>query len=219
MKKRVIGIGFARWLKKLSIRIGPGKWYILLSLVLMASVVGSPAYGQEEKVWTGNINFLIGQKWLDETDWEPLDEQFELGLQYDFRPVEWPVNLAIDVLYSWDDATLYDPWLGSIEVEARTLEINPGVRKIWELPSNIHPFIGGGPAFIWVDGEGSSQGVTLSDDDWGFGVWLCGGAYVTLMEMLNLGLQVRYSWAEIELLGVEGEAGGLHLGVLMGFHW
>jgi len=199
---------------------GFGKWWcVLLCLILTAGVMGSRVYAQEEKTWTGNINLFVGQKWLDEGDWEPLEEQFELGIQYDFRPVEWPVNLTVDVLYSWDDGKLYDPWLGFIDLEARTLEIAPGVRKIWEQHPFIRPFIGGGPAFIWVEGEGSAWGVTVSEDDWGLGVWVGGGVYVTLIEWLNLGLQARYSWAEVDLVGVDVEAGGWHLGALVGVHW
>ena len=201
-------------------QIGFGKWWCaLLCLILMASMMGSRGYAQEERAWTGNINLFIGQKWLDEDDWKPLDKQFELGIQYDFRPVQWPVNLTVDVSYSWDHGNVYDPWLGSIDVEARTLEINPGVRKIWEQHSYIRPFIGAGPALIWVDGEGSALGVTVSDDDWGLGVWAGGGAYITLVDHLNLGLEAKYSWADVELMDVEGKAGGWHLGALIGFHW
>lgn len=207
MQKQTIGIGSGKW------------WCVLLCLILTAGMMGSRVYGQEERAWTGNINLLIGQKSLNKDDWQPLDEQFELGVQYDFRPVEWPVNLAVDLLYSWDEGRLYDPWWGSIDLRARTLELDLGVRKIWERHSYIRPFVGGGPALIWAEADGSAFGITVSDDNWGLGIWVGGGAYVTLVEWLNLGLQAKYSWAEVDLFDVDVEAGGWHLGALIGVHW
>ena len=41
----------------------------------------------------------------------------------------------------------------------------------------------------------------------------------TLGQHFTLGLQVRYSKAEVTLFGVEGEAGGTTAGFMLGYHW
>lgn len=188
-------------MQKQSVRIGFGKWWcVLVCVILTASMMGSRVYAQEEGAWTGNVNLFIGQKWLDKRDWEPLEEQFELGVQFDIRPVKWPVNLVLDLSYSWDDGSVYDPWLGSLGLESKTIEINPGVRWVYEKLAYIRPFIGAGPAFVFADFEGSALGITVSDDDWALGLWFQGGVYFTLAEHLNLGVQAKYSWAEVDLL-------------------
>ena len=55
--------------------------------------------------WTGNVNFFLGQKTLDEDDWAPLDKQGEFGVLVDFKQQNWPVSIAIDFLGSADDGT------------------------------------------------------------------------------------------------------------------
>ena len=215
MRKETRSIGFVGW------------WSVFLSVILAVTVMGSGVYAQEQKPWTGNVNVFIGGKFLDEDDWEPVEEQFEFGLQIDFRPVDWPINLAADISHSRDEGSeyvlIYDPWFGyigmDVDLEATTTEVNLGIRYIYEELPYVRPFIGGGPALIWVDTEGTALGITVSDDDWGLGFWIGGGAYVTLAKHFNLGAQVRYSWAKVELFDEKFQAGGWHLGGLVGFHW
>ena len=163
---------------------------------------------------SGNVNFLLGVKNLDSADWEPFEEQAAFGVLVDFKGPTWPISMAIDILGSYDEETI----LG-IETEASTTEIDVGVRKIWEVQgSSIRPFIGGGIAFI--NGEIKATNVlTASVDDSGTGIWLNGGVYWTLGQHFNLGLQARYSRAEITLLGIDVEAGGTHAAFMLGYHW
>ena len=215
MRKHWGSIGFVKW------------WSVCLGVILAFSVIGPKAYAQEEKAWTGNINVFIGGKFLDEDDWEPTDDHFELGAQLDFRPVDWPVNIAVDFSHSWGEdseyVTFYDPWIGwigvDVDLEASTTEVNLGIRYIYEELPYVRPFIGGGPALVWANAEASALGIRVSDDDFGFGFWIGGGAYVTLAEHFNIGAQVRYSWAELELFDVDVAAGGWHVGGLIGYHW
>jgi hypothetical protein len=83
----------------------------------------------------------------------------------------------------------------------------------------VRPFIGGGLAVINAQVKGTALGVSVSDDDTGVGVWLEGGAYVTLGEHFNIGAEARWSKAEVTLFDVSGEAGGFHVGALLGFRW
>lgn len=172
--------------------------------------------------WTGNVNFFLGQKTLDKDDWEPVDEQPEFGVLVDFKKQDWPVSIAIDILGSSGDETLNDPDLGNLSFEAKTSELNLGVRKIWNTAnSSIRPYVGGGVAFINADAELKSTGfsISVSDDDMGTGFWLGGGVYWTLNQSFNLGLDLRYSQADVTLFDESLKAGGTHVGLMLGYHW
>ncbi len=163
---------------------------------------------------SGNVNFLLGTKTLDTNDWAPFEDQAAFGVLFDFKGDDWPVSMAIDVLGSYDEQTI----LG-LKTEASTSEFDIGVRKIWEISgSSVRPFIGGGLAFVRGEIKASNI-VTVSVDDNGTGIWINGGVYWTLGQHFNLGLQARYSRAEISIAGIEGEAGGTHAGIMLGYHW
>ena len=172
------------------------------------------ALNVQAEAWTGNLNFVLGQKTLEEEDWAPLDKQTEFGVLIDFKQTSWPVSIAVDILASVDTTTD----LG-IEVEGNTSEFDIGVRKIWDMPgSQIKPYIGGGLAFINAEIKATDV-VTVSIDDSGTGYWLNGGIYWALTENFNLGIDLRYSQADVTFFGIEGDAGGTHVGVLAGYHW
>jgi hypothetical protein len=163
--------------------------------------------------WTGNANLFLGQKKLNKNDWDPADKQAEAGLLFDFRPVEWPVSIAIDLLASEDKVTV-----AGLKIKASTTEADLGLRKIWEISgSSIRPYIGGGVAF--VNAKLKERNTNVSIDDNGTGYWLDGGAYWTFNESFNLGLELRYSNADVTLLGSNVKAGGTHAGVVLGYHW
>jgi len=134
------------------------------------------------------------------------------GVLVDFKQKNWPISIAIDLLGSLDQETI-----SGVEREGRTSEFDIGVRKIWEVAgSSIRPFIGGGLAFL--NAEKEDAGI-FSVNDSGTGIWLNGGVYWTIGQHFNLGLQARYSQAEVTLFGANVEAGGTHAGIMLGYHW
>ncbi len=181
----------------------------ILVIVLMLFSISASA-----NEWTGNVNFFLGQKTLDKEDWDFINKQPEFGVLVDFKQQDWPVSIAIDILGSSDDGTE-----SGVLIEGQTSEINIGVRKIWVTPgSSIKPYIGGGVALI--NAEIKATGFTsISEDDNGTGIWLGGGIYWTLGQTFNIGLDLRYSQADVTLFGETGEAGGTHAGLMLGYHW
>ncbi len=181
----------------------------IIVTILMLCVLNAHANGS-----SGNVNFFLGTKTLDSDDWGPFDEQAAFGVLVDFKQKNWPISMAIDILGSLDRETV-----AGIETEGRTSEFDIGIRKIWEVSgSSIRPFIGGGLAFINADLKTSTP-VTVSVSDSGTGIWLNGGVYWTLGQHFNLGLQARYSKAEVSFSGFDVEAGGIHAGLMLGYHW
>ena len=191
-----------------SIQVVTMKRY-LLAAALMTLAANVPA-----NQWSGNVNFLLGAKVLEESEWAPVDEHAAFGVLIDFKQKQWPVSIAIDLLGSYSEETE----LG-VKFEGTTSEFDLGVRKIWDVQgSSIRPYVGGGLAL--VSGEFKGIGfTTASQDDDGTGIWLNGGIYWTLGPHFNLGLDFRVSTADVTLFGVEVDAGGTSGGLLLGYHW
>jgi hypothetical protein len=183
------------------------KFIIALALAMFAM-------NAQANQWSGNVNFLLGAKSLDSTDWDPVDDHAAFGVMVDFKQQDWPISIALDFLGSYGEETV-----GIVKFEGSTSEFNAGVRKIWEVSgSSIRPFLGGGIAFVYGEFKGTNV-VSVSLDDNGTGIWLDGGIYWTLGQSFNLGFDLRYSSADITLAGIEGDAGGTYAGLLLGYHW
>ena len=162
---------------------------------------------------TGNVNLFVGQKTLEKDDWKPLEKQTEVGIMFDIGGKDWPVNIALDILVSTDEDTI-----SGVNIEATMTEFDIGIRKSF-LDGNFHPQIGGGLAFINAELKGTYLGPTVSDDDTGVGFWASGGLYYSIIQHINVGLDLRYSYAKGTLFDVEGDSGGTHIGVFAGYHW
>lgn len=193
-----------------------GVFLIVFSLSLLLPGVAS-AVG-----WTGNINGFFGGKALDDSDWFA-DEQAEIGVRLDFRRQNWPVSIAADVHFSDGDhsGNVFFPGLGirPYKEDVETCEFNLGLRKYWDAVSNMHPFVGGGLAYVQLEAEGRIDGTTsLSDKGNGIGAWVNGGILWTI-NAFNVGFDVRYTRAEVGLDAGDFEGGGGHAGVLLGYHW
>lgn len=201
------------------------KTFVCIALCL-AMMCPSAAFSQEQETpgyWTGNANLFLGVKYLEKDNWEPVDRPIEGGLLFDFRPRHWWVNFAFDFLYATDQdkVDIMDLGIGqySADVESRIIESNLGLRKVWESPEHIRPFIGGGLAIVQGHIESSALGGTAAATDTGFGPWVDAGVYVTLRKNLNLGIDARWSRAKVDLFDREAWAGGWHAGAMVGYHW
>jgi len=199
----------------------------------------------------GEVNLFLGQKQLSDENLDDLEDftgldladQSEYGLAFSFGNVDWPVAIAIDLLMAdSDDSYVYDddPFFYRYTLEIETTELNAGVRKFWQVNDKFEPYIGGG--FAWVKAEVTEkyyeefpvtkQG-TFSDsysvDDSAIGFFLNGGAMWRFNDKLSLGLDLRYTDAEVEFDDIEFEdkqessadfdAGGFHYGILFGYRW
>ncbi len=188
---------------------------------LVAGAMALPGIASAQNS-TGNVNVFLGAKALDDDEWTA-DEQSEIGLLLDFAPQGWPINFAVDFLRSEGDETAsgYIPGWGYVTAkeEVETTELNLGVRKYWDIAPNMHPYIGGGLAFIQLDGKWSISGLgSYEDDGDGTGIWLNGGITWTF-DAFNVGLDVRYSQGEVFMDIGDYEGGGGHAGLVVGYHW
>ena len=194
--------------------------YLISVLALVLSMLCVSVVSAQDE-WTGNVNLFFGQKTLDKGDWEPAQDQDEFGIEIDFRKKDWPVSIAIDVMGASGEGNFVDPFFGfNDKFESKTSEFNFGVRKIWDELAPVRPFIGGGISFMRAEGTVTVPGFgSNSESDNGAGIWLAGGVYFTLAEHFNLGLEFKYSSADVTIAGVDVNAGGNHFGLLAGYHW
>jgi opacity protein-like surface antigen len=190
----------------------------LLTLVLLTAAAAAPAAAQEqrpERDWTGNLNGFFGFKALDEDDWEPVELQGAIGGEIDFRHRSWPISLAAGLrLTSASDEE------GIFDIVGSTVELTAGVKKVFEPGRSIvRPFIGGGVALVAARVDRETPAGDVDDDDAGVGFYVDGGIYWLINQQFNIGLDVRYTDAEVTLFDTDREAGGLQVGALLGFHW
>lgn len=184
----------------------------LIIFIVICFIISIPDWGVCQ-LWTNNINVKLGIKKL-EGDWDTVDSQIEYGILLDFGQKTWPVNMAVDILHSTDEG-IYDP---ITTIEGKTLELDLGIRKIWA-PKIFRPFVGGGVAFITGKYDFYSEsGNTISDDDSALGIWINGGLYLTLRRF-NIGIDLRWSKANVRLYNERVDAGGLHYGLIAGIYW
>lgn len=165
--------------------------------------------------WTGNVSAYLGHKSVDDDDWPNLDSQRSVGVISDFRKQSWPVSIAADLIFAGDVHKN-----GESEDTGGTMEVHLGARKVFSLDnSSFSPYVGGGVAIVTASLEHESAGVTLDDDETSLGVWIGAGAYYAVTPRFNVGLDVRYSKAEVNLFDIDRKAGGVNVGLTLGYHW
>jgi hypothetical protein len=69
----------------------------------------------------------------------------------------------------------------------KTIELDIGVRKIWDNFPYLRPYIGGGMAFIEAEEE---RAASASMDENSLGIWIRGGVYWTFDEHFNIGFEM-----------------------------
>ena len=189
---------------------------ILLTAVLTGALLAGAKDAAAEGR-NGDINLLIAGKSLDKDKWGPTDQQGEVGLLSNWQGRDWPVTLAVDLLAANRNASISSG--GFTEQKAKTSELDLGVRKIWRTDAHFRPYVGGGLALASAQIDKTGPAGTVSEHDNGTGIWLNGGVFWTLSTAFNLGFDVRLSGGDVRLYGVNRSAGGLHLGLLAGYHW
>ncbi len=183
-----------------------------LGLIGMASsLASSPVLADEQD---SNVRLLVGQKRLDSDDWNTLDRQNEIGMIFDIKKTSWPVSIAFDVMFSGEDKNKPNTERGY------TSEQHLGIRKIWTMNhSTFHPYLGGGVALIQASYEKPGVIGSVKEDDNAIGAWIGTGADWHLSPKMSLGIDIRYSQADVTIFNKDLKAGGLHTGITLGYRW
>lgn len=188
--------------------------------IVVCGVLGPAAPAAQAQAFTGELNLLLGAK-LMSSDWDfielDLSQQDVIGISASWGGAHWPIHIATDLLTSrTSDRILV--FGERIKLEGSTIELDLGVRKIWKL-GIVKPYLGGGLAIVNGKVEAFAFGESEPDDGTSLGGWLGGGAMWRIGHRLNLGLDARYSTADVEIFEEDFDAGGLTLAALIGFGW
>lgn len=157
-----------------------------------------------------NFSAFLGQKTLDDNDWEPVESQVEWGLIADLGRKDSVANLVISYLSSSDDSSR-----NGADFTGDTWELGLGIRKPFRLDAGFAPFIEFGAAYVDASLERSVVSPAESSDS-AFGIWGGLGINFAVGERVSVGALLRYTAAEVTLLGADREAGGMHFGVTAG---
>jgi hypothetical protein len=118
-----------------------------------------------------------------------------------------PFGFCANVLYNKDDVSGATSGLS----EVQTTEVQLGLFKQFDVPV-VHPFIGGGVA--WLNTSLDSVGKSASDEST-IGAWAYVGARMTIL-MIDFGVSIGYTYAEVEVEGEDVDVGGWRAGVFAG---
>ena len=191
------------------------------SLLAVAAFTCSPVRAD----FDGNVNFFLGEKNLDSGDWKPLENQFEFGAVMSFGAKDWPVQIAADVLISVDETTVYDGFLGDVTFTGTTFEFDAGFRWLIYKKGKVFPYIGAGVGIIGAAVQLDDGFDTVDANDASLGFWADGGVFFQLGGHFNIGVDLRYSDASVDLdygsaiVAQDVNAGGFSYGLLLGFGW
>jgi len=189
--------------------------------LLPAAVALILAANEAQARYEGNFNLFVGQKWLDQGDWAPVDQQPQIGLMLAFGEERAAVHFSIDVLASKDDSGVDAPTLDG-PVRGSTTEFAIGVRKVWGR-GVTRPHLGAGANVVRVTEDRYGPSGLVQSKDRGYGVWVDAGVSWRLAGHLNLGIEGRYCAANVDLGAAlevrDVSAGGIQVGLLVGYGW
>jgi hypothetical protein len=192
-----------------------------LAPLVLAGVSLLAAPDEAQARYVGNLNLFVGEKWLDNGDWSPVDEQPQLGLMLAFGEERAPVHFSLDAFISNDEVPNVTPTIDT-RVRGSSTEFAIGVRKVWG-ENATHPHLGAGADVVQVNEEFNGPSGLVRNEDRGYGAWVDFGVTWRIASHLNLGFEARYSVLNVDLgkgvLMRDVSAGGIHLGFLIGYGW
>jgi hypothetical protein len=160
---------------------------------------------------SSRLMLLFGMRFLDEDDYEPLEDQPTFGIDFSYEAPGSAIGFEVGLMGSYDD----DEVLGA-DIEVSTGELYAGVRKTFGEPgAGFHPYVGGGVSLINVDIEVSGAG---SDDDTSLAGYAHGGVLAQIGASFFVGADVRALFgSDIEIAGVSGDADYGQVALVLGW--
>lgn len=154
------------------------------------------------------VNVYFGGRALDEGDYDPVDRQGVLGIEFSREAhdagIGWEVGVA---------ASAKEDDVSGVDVEGSTREIYAGLRKTFG-DQIVRPFVGVGAAVINSKIDGNGQ----DDDDSSLAAYAHVGLGADVTPDVTLGLDLRYLFgSDLELGNVDTDADYAQLAFFVGF--
>src|SRR5207249_1449581 len=155
-----------------------------LCMAILVAALGGIAPGTAfADDWDWNYNLVFGRRSVDKSDWAPFKGYDELGVEASWGKADEPLLFATDLYVSRDRERAF-----GFEIESRTWEFNPGLRKIWTFKKRWHPYGGAGLAYEQAKSQRATRRREISDQARGYGILLGGGLYFRIGAHLDLGV-------------------------------
>jgi len=170
---------------------------------------------------SGTVVALFGAKKLDPDDWVS-DEHTALGVDVVFDQPRSRTGWVFGYL-----STEGSGKAAGVKEETETQEFLFGIRDTFQIKSlgpikagklgirSINGYLNGGLALVSLDADIKALSVSESDDAVGF--WVGGGLYLKDVGGVVLGVDFKYTDAEVSLPSGDFAAGGLTWAVTYGF--
>lgn len=198
---------------------------LTLAILVTGALSVSHVAAEGDQDLTGSIGVVFGFKDLG-PGWEPLSDQWGVGVLLTIGQERWPVLIALDYL-SFDEEdtrTSGSPWFPPFccfefetVAKSETKEWDLGVRRGWRKQKGFRPYLGGGVAFI--RGKIKIDEPRFQADDSTTGYWLEAGFRAGRHRYVEWGLDLRYSEGSIDLVARSAEAGGKYALIYGGGRW
>ncbi|MBL8860758.1 MAG: porin family protein [Planctomycetes bacterium] len=193
-------------------RLAPAALLVLPSLGACRAITAEPEVKQPGSV--SSITVLVGQRFLDSGDWEPLDEPIAVAVEFDSYGRFDPFGFEAGFSYAEDSATA-----SGIDLDSETWELYAGLRKTFSLAEDrLHPYLSAGASWSTSEVGAGLGGSSAELDDDAFGFYVRAGAYWTFGRSFNLGLDYRkLLGADFEDSGVSADAGFDQVSLSIGY--
>lgn len=191
-----------------------------LGLVVLVVVFAGLASGARAEM-AGNVQFLVGQRWLEDDQWSPIDEPPIFGVEVDFAPKDSPIRVALAAIMSGESKSGSDPFFGVPgDAQAGFFEISAGF--LWHPVKKaiVRPYLGAGVLTMGATID-DDFGAFVSDDiDQSFGFYGNVGVFFKVGESFNIGVDGRIvRGTDLEFRGLEVNGDYEQVGLLIGFSW
>jgi hypothetical protein len=169
---------------------------------------------------TGNINVMLGKKDVDNSDWNPITYLHEGAISLDIKEYSWPISLCT-AYYVGTHSKSVDLYGYDVDLELTTKELDLGIKKIFSNESGFNFSLSSGVSAISVETLMSVDGIgDYVQDDNVIGLWLGSEVYYTICNVFNVGMNFKYSAAQADFgSGSSVNVGGIHYGLLLGYHF
>ncbi len=189
----------------------------LISTSCAAATRTEPSPQAVSPSWT-ELNALVGYREYDDDDFGPIEEQTSYAAEFSAQQHAAFAGWELGASFAEEDDDVFVPGIGTVDVEAETMEVYGGARKNFETGSIVRPYLGAGLTLLRLDASVSLAGGTVDDDDISPGLYLHGGVLFDVTPGLHLGVDLRaVLLTELEIGQEELDADYQQAAVVLGF--
>ncbi|WP_413700562.1 outer membrane protein [Psychromonas sp. KJ10-10] len=161
-----------------------------------------------------SLKVLLGTKSLD-SNWGVDDSMATIGFLYTYQPTSMPIGLAVDLYGSGNENKS-----SGMKTDTTIGEVNLGLR--WQpqiMGPLFQPYVGAGISFAKTKLQQDDFNVKQTYEDNGTGYWLGGGVDYLFTQHWLVGVNAHYSSVDLKVNKQERDAGGLGLGLTVGYRF